>query len=143
MAANKESVGHTIKVALVLCVVCSVIVASAAVVLKPTQEANKALDRNKNILAAAGLFREGEHGRADIDRLFAQFEVRAVDLESGRFASDEELAAAGIDLASYEQRAAARDPALSRRLERGEDIAIGPCALPKDVAEYLVELSKK
>ena len=46
----------TIIVALTLCLVCSVLVAAAAVGLKPAQVENAKLDRNKNILVAAGMF---------------------------------------------------------------------------------------
>ena len=123
MSRSKDSVGHTIRVALILCVVCSVIVASAAVMLKPIQTANKELDRNRKILAAAGMYREGEHGRDDVARLFAQFKVRAVNLEEGRFASDAELAEVGISLDNYDQRKAAKTPSLSITLSDSEDIA--------------------
>ena len=41
MSRNTDSVSHTVKVALILCVVCSVIVSGAAVILKPRQVANK------------------------------------------------------------------------------------------------------
>ncbi|HQY68776.1 MAG TPA: Na(+)-translocating NADH-quinone reductase subunit C, partial [Pseudomonadales bacterium] len=39
--ARKETTGRTLLVALVLCIVCSVIVAGAAVSLKPVQTSNK------------------------------------------------------------------------------------------------------
>ena len=123
MSRNTDSVSHTVKVALILCVVCSVIVSGAAVILKPRQVANKELDRNRNILVAAGLYREGEHSRDDVAELFSQFEVRAVNLDAGRFATDSELADAGISLASYDQRKAAKTPELSMALTKAEDIA--------------------
>ena len=46
----KETMGKTFFVAFALCVVCSVLVSGAAVVLKPTQVANKLEDKKKNIL---------------------------------------------------------------------------------------------
>ena len=55
MSSNKESLGGIVSVALALCVVCSIVVSAAAVVLKPAQEVNKTLDRKRNILAAAGM----------------------------------------------------------------------------------------
>ena len=55
MSANTESLKSVLTVALGLCIVCSVIVSSAAVVLKPQQEANKARDLKRNILMAGGL----------------------------------------------------------------------------------------
>jgi len=56
VSANKESLESVLTVALGLCIVCSVIVSSAAVVLKPQQEANKARDLKRNILMAGGLY---------------------------------------------------------------------------------------
>ena len=53
--SSNDSTQKTLIVALALCVVCSVIVSTAAVMLKPAQEANKTLDRKRNILAAAGM----------------------------------------------------------------------------------------
>lgn len=117
----KQSAKQTLTVALVLCLGCSVLVSTAAVGLKPMQEANRLLDRNKNILGAAGLLQPGQ-SRADIDRLFAEFEVRMVNLESGRYATDDELRSAGIDARTYDQRKSARDPALSVSM-KGNDPA--------------------
>ena len=54
-----ESVTKTFVVALTLCIVCAVVVSSAAVSLRPAQEANKLLDLKTNILASAGLLEEG------------------------------------------------------------------------------------
>ncbi len=102
----------TVAVALVLCLVCSVLVAGAAVVLRPVQDANRALDRKQNILAVAGLLGPG----VDVDEAFSRFEARAVDLETGTFTD-------AVDPASYDQRAAAADPQRSRNLPRAEDPA--------------------
>ena len=49
-----DSIKKTFGVAALLCVVCAVVVSSAAVMLRPTQEANKLLDLKTNILASAG-----------------------------------------------------------------------------------------
>ncbi|MEX1058134.1 MAG: Na(+)-translocating NADH-quinone reductase subunit C, partial [Natronospirillum sp.] len=57
--ANKESLSKTLTVAALLCIVCSVVVSMAAVLLRPAQEANRELDFRRNILAAAGLLEEG------------------------------------------------------------------------------------
>jgi len=43
--ASNDSTSKTIIVALALCIVCSVIVSTAAVMLRPAQQANKDLDR--------------------------------------------------------------------------------------------------
>jgi len=59
----KETIGKTISVAAGVCVVCSVFVSTASVVLKDRQEINKKLDKRKNILRAAGVLGEKENVR--------------------------------------------------------------------------------
>ncbi len=55
---KRESIGQTFKVAFGLCAVCSIIVSSAAVLLRGKQNEKKELDKQKNILIAAGLYDE-------------------------------------------------------------------------------------
>lgn len=119
MASSNDSIKKTIIVALALCLVCSIFVAGSAVGLKPVQQANKDLDRKRNILAAAQMLQPG----VNIDEVFAKVEKRLVNLETGRFATEEELSAAGITVASYDQNAASSDPALSKELKGEEDPA--------------------
>lgn len=121
--ASKDSVIGTIRTALILCVVCSIFISSAAVILKPFQDANVVTDRNKNILAAAGLFDASIHTSADVANLFSQFEARVVDMDEGRFLTDEELAQLQIDPATYDQRAYLNDASFSESIPSEEDIA--------------------
>lgn len=107
-----DSVAKTVVVAIGLCLVCSVVVSATAVALKPLQDRNAALARKIEILKVAGLMEEG----GDVDALFSKVESRIVDLETGRFADE-------IDVDSYNQRKAARDPATSIRIPPDEDIA--------------------
>ncbi len=81
---NKEAM-NTLIVALVLCLVCSVLVSTVAVALKPQQTVNKELDLNKNILAAAGLLEAGDNANAITEKM-TKFEQRYVDLETGKYA---------------------------------------------------------
>lgn len=106
-----DSPKKTIIIAFLLCLVCSILVSTAAVVLKSKQVANKELDIKKNILAITGLLSDG----GDIEAIFEQFEVKVVDLESGQYAD--------IDASSYDQRKASGDPALSVELTSEQDIA--------------------
>lgn len=110
--ASHDSIQKTLTVALLLCIVCSVIVSGAAVSLRPMQEANKEQDKRKNILLAAGLYQEGQ----SIDEQFSVIETRLVDLSSGEFVASD-------DAASFDQRKAAKDPEQSRALTGDEDIA--------------------
>jgi len=112
MSSNKDSIKSTITVALLLCLVCSVIVAGSAVLLKPMQQANKALDKKTNILLAAGMETEGQ----DVNVLFEQFTPKVVDLDTGRYVSD-------VDATTYDQRKASKDPKQSDALSGEDDIA--------------------
>ena len=107
-----ESVTKTFTVALTLCIVCAVVVSSAAVFLRPAQEANKLLDLKTNILASAGLLQEG----VDVETQFEKISVKLVDMDPGRYSSE-------VDADSYDQRKASADPALSVALSASEDIA--------------------
>jgi Na+-transporting NADH:ubiquinone oxidoreductase subunit C len=109
---NNDTVGKTLLVAVTLCLVCSLIVSTAAVTLRPLQEANKALDRKRNILLAAGLLEKG----ADVESAFEQVQPRLVDLETGTYVEH-------TDSAVHDPRAAARDPGLSVAIPPQEDLA--------------------
>jgi len=84
--STSESFVKTITVAVVLCLVCSVIVSSAAVLLKDKQMVNASLDKKKNILVAANLFVQG----TNIEQAFSNIEQKFVDLSSGEFVSIED-----------------------------------------------------
>tara|TARA_B100001109_G_scaffold94721_2_gene76956 strand:+ start:14812 stop:15606 length:795 start_codon:yes stop_codon:yes gene_type:complete len=116
VSANNDSIQKTLLVAILLCLVCSVIVAGAAVSLKPLQQANKVADRKQNILAAAGILQPG----VDIDEQFKQVTTRIVNLEAGRYATEAELAEikeAGLDPKNYDQSKASKMPELSEKLQ--------------------------
>jgi Na+-transporting NADH:ubiquinone oxidoreductase subunit C len=110
MAGNNESVGRTLLVALVVCLVCAVVVATAAVALRPVQQKNQILDRRINILQAARMYQPG----MDVDAAFQSIERKFVELESGEYVEEPE---------SYDHLKAAKDPQRSERLSGAEDIA--------------------
>ncbi|QDT46725.1 Na(+)-translocating NADH-quinone reductase subunit C [Symmachiella dynata] len=114
---QRNSFVFTFLVATVLCVVCSAIVSTAAVILQPRQERNKELDRKSNILRVAGLLGADEAGDgAKIDELFKQIETKIVNLETGEYVTD-------VDVDSFDQRAAADDPEQSVTIPPEEDVA--------------------
>lgn len=78
---SKDSVANTLIVAIGLSLVCSVLVASTAIILKPVQQRNEALYRQQIILDVAGLYQPG----GDVDTLFQNIETRMVDLASGAY----------------------------------------------------------
>lgn len=110
--ASNDSVKKTITVTLLLCIVCSVIVSTAAVLLQPLQEANKAVDFQKNILAAAGLLKPG----VSIEEQFEAVTTKIVDLRTGKFTDK-------FNPEEFEQREAATNPARSKELSEAVDIA--------------------
>lgn len=80
----RDSVRRTITVALVLCLVCSLLVSATTVALRPRQAAQRRLDKMRNILVVAGLIDENEHpSPQEIERLFQRIETRWVDLARG------------------------------------------------------------
>lgn len=114
--ANQESTTRTLLVALVVCLVSSVFVAGAAVALKPTQAENRLLDKQRSILAIAGLGEPGMSGK-EVKALFdSRITAKVVDLQSGTFSDAQ-------DPLGYDPLKAAKDPALSEALPAAEDIA--------------------
>ena len=105
----QHSTGYIIGFSAAICVVCALLVSGSAVSLKPLQERNALVDKQKNILSVAGLMSSGETMTADeVQTLFAD-KIRpvVVDLESGDIDPD-------VDAASFDQRNAAKDPETSR-----------------------------
>lgn len=104
----------TFKVAVTLCLVCSVVVSSLAVGLKSIQEEQKEAFRQQSILEAAGLWQEG----ADAGKLYKDnIEAIGMDLE------DHKPEAGDLSDAKFDMAKALQDPALHRKLPQAEDVA--------------------
>ena len=98
-----------------ICFICSVIVSTLAINLRPLQEANKALEKNRVILEAAGLL--DEEKTDDIQALFDQLvEIRIVDLDRGEYVDT-------ANINSYDQRKAAKNPTQNYPIPTEQDIA--------------------
>ena len=120
MAKAKETVSRTLMVALVLSVAFSVVVSTAAVMLRPAQIQNQNLDIRSNILAAAGMLKEGATAEG-IEETFSRFDVRLVDLESGDYVDP---GAVGVkEPMKYDMYKAASDPSMSVNIPASEDKA--------------------
>jgi len=133
-ARKTDTVVGTLLVALVVSLVCSSFVASAAVLLKPRQVANAILDMRRNILEVAGLLDPDR----DVYELFDGIEPRVVDLETGAYVG-------GIDPEAFDPAEAAKDPERSVEVPAEIDVArVGRRA--KHALVYLVrrdgEISK-
>ena len=68
MAQGNNSIKKVLIVAFALCIVCSVIVSTAAVALRPAQQLNQELDRKTNILNVAKLYEPG----MDVEEVFSE-----------------------------------------------------------------------
>ena len=143
--SSNESTGRTLLVAITLCVVSSIFVSYAAVALKPAQIANKMLDRNKNILAAAGMMKLSDDVSAQkVTEMFKKhIEVKVVDLKTGDYLTKANATqpwekAYAEDPASYDQRKAAKLPKESEVLPAAIDIA-GIKRQAKYATVYLVK----
>ncbi|MCG7499491.1 Na(+)-translocating NADH-quinone reductase subunit C [Vibrio sp. Of7-15] len=113
MASNNDSIKKTLTVVVALSLVCSVVVSVAAVALRPLQQDNAVLDKQKNIVAVAGFEAQSAN---DIRELYkANIEPRLVDLDTGDFVDG--------DAAAFDQRKAAKDPAQSIKLTAEQDKA--------------------
>ncbi|WP_323814941.1 Na(+)-translocating NADH-quinone reductase subunit C [Cellvibrio sp. NN19] len=111
--ANQQTAKYTIAVTLVMCLVASVLVSGSAVMLRPLQAENKALDFKKNVLNVAGMYKEG----VSVDEQFEKIQVKIVDLEAGKFTD------AITDIEKFDQTASAKKPGMFDQLDSEEDIA--------------------
>ncbi len=109
---DRDSVANTLTVAVTLSLVCSVLVASAAVLLKPLQVRNEENFRQAIILDVAGIGAAG----VDEDSPLERIEARMVDLERGEFTAD-------VPVDGYDALAAARDSVLGVEVPAELDIA--------------------
>lgn len=112
MAGKNDSIKKTLFVVIAISLVCSVVVSSAAVFLRDKQQANAVLDKQKNIVAVAGL----DNKEGSITELFTQYiEPRLVDFDSGDFVEG--------DAYAYDQRQAAKNSKQSVKLTGEQDEA--------------------
>ncbi len=112
MAQSNNSIKKILTVAFALCIVCSIIVSTAAVALRSKQQLNQELDRKTNILNVADLYEPGD----DVAEEFQKVTPKVVDLRSGEYTDE-------FDPDNYSGFEAARDPAQSRTLSGETDIA--------------------
>lgn len=112
-AAPKNGLAMTLLVPLIVSLVSAVLVAGAAITLRPQYQSNQEHNRQQNILAAADLLQSGQSTEAQ----FGQVEARVVDLSTGNYATD-------MDLTTLERAQASRDPAMRVSVPKDLDIAV-------------------
>ncbi len=102
------SVRYNLGFAAAVCFVCAIVVSTSAVSLADRQDRNATLDKQKNVLVAAGIAAADESlGAEEVARRFEPMTQVIIEVESGD-------AADGIDPATFDQRAASIDVAQSR-----------------------------
>lgn len=107
-ALRRDSAGYTVGFAAVVCLVCAIPIAAAAVLLRPAQAENQRIDRLTKVLGVAGLLSGNDKVSKPeiIARFTANITPRVIELRSGDYVDS-------IAAESYDQRAASRDPARS------------------------------
>ncbi len=104
----QRSASYSIFFAAVVCLVCAVFVSVSAVSLRERQNENAYLDKQRNVLIAAGLANDDEKlTTEDIQTRFAPIKSVVVDLATG-----DELR--GVDPQTFDQRKNSLDPETSR-----------------------------
>ncbi|MDH3589663.1 MAG: Na(+)-translocating NADH-quinone reductase subunit C, partial [Gammaproteobacteria bacterium] len=111
MPDRNFTIRQTLLVALIVSLVCSIIVAGAAVLLEPLQQRNKQQAIREDILDVAGLLDPAR----SIEQSFENIETRLVDLASGDYVEG--------DANAFDARRAARDPQTSVAVPAELDIA--------------------
>jgi len=107
-----DSTAKTLSVAFILCLVCSILVSTAAVGLKEIQQKNKDLDKKKNILMAAGLYDQNH----SVEELFAPIESKVIDLSTGQEVP-------GVEIKKFDQKKMSKDPKESITIKKENDFA--------------------
>jgi len=98
---------YTILFATAVCIVCAIVVSTSAVSLKERQDINAALEKQRNVLQAAGLMSFDEKLDAqEVAQRFEKIEMEVIDLTTGEPAPD-------IDPATFDQAREAKNPATS------------------------------
>ena len=106
---NKETL-YLIKFAGGVCIICSILVSGSAVLLKDRQEENRIIDRQKKVLAVAGIIEnKGKLSRAEVRQLFEKnIRARVVNLKTATYVAE-------INPSSFDQKKATRNPETSRK----------------------------
>lgn len=123
----------TFKVAIGLCLVCSVVVSAVHVLLKSTQEARAEEFRQQSVLAAAGVWEDGSNP----SKMFEdKVEVVTLDLVNGKITEDDPKEA------KYDTGKALQDKEFHRELDKSLDVA-GLKKIEKFSTVYRVKASSE
>ncbi len=130
---SQDSTLRTFQVATGICLVCSLFVSTAAVMLAPRQGENRRLDKIANVLMA-GTLEEAGKSAGEVYR--ERVQERWVNLSDGGFVPEERLADLP-DANEFDIRVMMSDALLGEDVPPDEDIA-GIKRRPKNMVVYLV-----
>ena len=131
---QRNSVSYIVGFAAIICVGCSLLVSTTAVVLKDRQVANQLYSKQTKILAVAGLIEDGtKPSQNEVNELFDnRIETVIVNTETDAAATD-----SGInDALKYDQQKAAKDPAMSYAIDANPAKV---ARLPKYIPIYFIK----
>ena len=123
---HNDTLTKTFLVTIGLCLLCSLVVSTASVVLSPMQEKNRKNALNVSILQVAGIYRPD----IPVEEQFAKVQTKVVDLNEGAYVDFP-------DVGGFDMVAAARNPDFGMPLSKADDIA-GISYLPRYAKIYLV-----
>lgn len=130
---SSESNTKNILVVLGVCLVCSVLVSTAAVSLNRIQEANKQLDKSKNILMAGDLLTDD----SNIEEIFREkIRTEIVELSTGQTVPEDDYTDI-LNIEDFDIKAMARDPKYGVEIPSDKDLAQIK-RMPKYMAIYKV-----
>lgn len=131
---SQDSTLKTFGVATVVCLICSLFVSSAAVILRPRQDENRRLDKIKSVLKAGNLLEAGK----DAGEIYRErVEERWVNLDEGTYAADAQVAELP-DANEFDIKVMMRDAMLGQGVPGEQDIA-GIKRRPRNMVVYLVK----
>lgn len=104
----RDSTGYTVGFAALVCVLCGIGVAGAAVALGPRQAENKVLDQQKQVLLVAGLLKPGQAATPEEVKGLFDKNIRreVIAMKTGAPVTN-------VDAVTFDQRRAQKDPATS------------------------------
>ncbi|MFA5700064.1 MAG: NADH:ubiquinone reductase (Na(+)-transporting) subunit C [Desulfuromonas sp.] len=112
---SNDSILKTFLVVFLLCIVCSVLVCLAALVRIDREAYNQLLETRSTVLAAGGYDEELAAG-ASADELFANFEMKILNVDTGEIATD-------INAEEFNPKAAMDNPDMVVAIPPAYDIA--------------------
>jgi len=116
---SNDSIKKTVLVVLGVCLVCSLLVSTAAVKLFPLQEVNRKLDKVKNILVAGELYSE----ETDIAKTYDEkIEPVLIELATGEPVSEEKFDDV-LNVEDFDITVLANHPEYGRSIPQPQDLA--------------------